>query len=217
MKTESDDLPELPHLPELVCALAAMEEEHMEFIRAAIPEDRIPVCAEDHLVVAALRRSLDNLRGFLAMADQRNVFCGMPIVRFQIDTAMCLFGRTLVADVDAYVTHIAEGKKLSKFKDRSGKPLTDAYLHQELTKKHSDVSSLYGETSGYVHFSSQHLHRVLDLNGFAVTQEVVFKDPEELTAGWNDQEVRGALVCMLWATEAILAECKGWAAARRKG
>jgi hypothetical protein len=86
------------------------------------------------------------------------------------------------------------------------------YLHRALTTPHSDVSSLYGETSGCVHFSSQHLHRVLDLDGFAVTQRAVFKDPETLTVGWSDQEVRGALVCMLRATEAILAECKGWAA-----
>ncbi len=201
-------------MSDLISALAAMEEEHMGLLRAAIPEDRIPACAEDHLVVAALRRSLDNIMGFLAMADQRNVFCGMPIIRFQLDTAMRLFGRTLVPDVNAYVLYLAEGKKLGRFKDRRGEPLTDAYLHQELMKKHSDVS-LYGESSGYVHFSSQHLHRVLELEGFAITARAVFKNPEDLTAGCNDQEVRGAMVCMLWATEAILAERKDWEAARR--
>jgi len=46
----------------------------MGFLRAAIPEDKLLAAAEDHSVVAALRRSLDNIRRFLAMAEQRNVF-----------------------------------------------------------------------------------------------------------------------------------------------
>jgi len=217
MAPKVEDLPELPKLSEIIPALTAMEEEHMQFFRAAIPADGRTADAEDHLVVAALRRSLDNIKGFLAMADQRNVFCGMPIIRFQLDTAMRLFGRKLVPDVSAYVEHIARGKNLSKFKDRNGIPMNDHLLHTELTKKHPDVSDLYRETSGFVHFSTQHIHRVLDLERYKMTKDVIFKDPDELTAGWNDQEVRGALVCMLWATEAILAECKEWLEAKRQG
>jgi hypothetical protein len=213
MKKKSSS-PDFPPLSQLVSALSATAEEHLAFLQTAIPEDRIPIDAEDHLVVATLRRSLDNIQGFLAMAEQRNVFCGMPIIRFQLDTAMRLFGRTLVADVNAYVEHMARGKKLSDLTDRRGKLLTDTYLHKQLTKKHSDVSSLYKETSGYVHFSTHHLHRVLDLDRYALSGEMLFEDPEEMTVGWSDQEVRGALVCMLWATDAILSECKDWAGTR---
>jgi hypothetical protein len=160
--------------------------------------------------LASLRRSLDNASGMLAMAEQRNIFCGMPIIRFQIDTAMNLFARTPVDDVAAFMRHIAEGKERRDFKDRSGKKLTAACLHKQLNTKHEEVSNLYEETSGYVHFLRHHLHRVLDLNHFKRTQEIRFADIEQLTAGWSDEELCGALVCFIWATEAILTECKEW-------
>ena len=47
-----------------------MRMEHIEYFgvaKASRPED---INAEDHLVMATLRRSLDNISGFLAMVDQ---------------------------------------------------------------------------------------------------------------------------------------------------
>ena len=202
--------PELPKLSEMIPTLAQMEKEHWEFIEKAIPPERKVEDAEAHLVVAVLRRSRDNIMGFLAMADQKNVFCGMPIVRFQIDTAMALFARTLVSDVEDFFKHIAEGKRLSDFKSASGDKLTDAFLHKKLSKKHAMMSDLYKDTSGYVHFSTQHIHRVLDLDYYNKTKQVRFGNPEEITAGWGDEELRGAMVCFLWATEGILDQCKEW-------
>ena len=148
MKPETDQLPELPRISDLIPAPAARGEEHREFLRAAVPEDRHVADAEDHVVVAVLRRSLDNINGFLVMVNQRNVVCGMPIVRSQIDTALCWFGRTLVQDSSNYVTHLAEGKRLSDYPDRGGRKLSDGYVHQELTRKHPWTSDLYKETSG---------------------------------------------------------------------
>lgn len=197
-------------LSEVIPALAAMEKAHVQFFRAAMPPRGVPVDAFSHMVIACLRRSLDNIRGFLAMADQRNVFCGMPIIRFQIDTAMFLFARTIVSDVTDLMRHVAEGKRVSDYEYQPKNKLSDSYLHKKLTEKHPLTSDLYKEASGYVHFSKQHLHRVLDLDPFKETQEAVFKDVDELTAGWNDQELSGAMVCFLWATDAILAECKEW-------
>jgi len=139
----------------------------------------------------------------------------MPIVRFQIDTAMCLFGRTLVDDVQEYVTHMAEGKKLGDYHAHGGKNMSDSYLHKELTKKHPMTSDLYKEASGYVHFSTQHFHRVLDLERYKEKQEVAFKDLVSMTTGWGEKELRGALVAFLWATDAILSECKVWLAKRQ--
>jgi hypothetical protein len=191
-----------------------MRQEHVEHFQAATSGPGKGVHAEDHLVIAALRRSLDNINGFLAMADQRNIFCGEPIIRFQLDTAMTLFARNLVDDVFDLAKHIAEGKKRSDYIGKSGKKLTDSYVHKELSKKHELTSELYGRTSGFIHFSDQHMHRVLDVKKTLETDGPVFKDIEDLTAGWDDEEVRGGLVGFLWATEAILAECSAWRAAR---
>lgn len=144
-----------------------------------------------------------------------HIFCGVPIIRFQLDTAMSLFARNFVADVFGYAKHIAEGRERREYRDRRGRPLTDGYLHKELTKKHDLVTELYRDSSGYAHFSTHHMHMVIDIDEFQRTGNIVFKDIEEMTAGWDDEEVKGALVTFLWATEAILAECAAWRAARR--
>ena len=216
MPTASPD-EALPSLTDLIEALATMREEHIDYFREAVAGQAEGVCAKDHLVIAALRRSLDNISGFLAMVDQRNIFCGVPIIRFQLDTAMSLFARTFVADVFAYAKHIAEGKERRKYLDRHGRRLTDSYLHKELTKKHDLVTELYSDSSGYVHFSTHHMHRVIDIDEFQRTGNIVFKEIEEMTAGWNDEEVKDAVLTFLWATDAILAECADWRAARRAG
>lgn len=200
----------LPKLSECVSVLAAMRDEHAAFFEKASTIGGGMVQADDHLVIAALRRSLDNTNGLLAMADQKNIFCGVPILRFQIDTAMVLFARTLVADVTKFAKHIFEGKKLRNYRDRHGNKLQDWYLHQELDKKHPHVSDLYGLTSGFVHFSKDHMLWPLDIKESKLQKKLVFKDIEELTVGWDERSIRETLVSFMWATEAILRECVDW-------
>lgn len=214
MTTAADSAAEFPPFSVLLSGLSQMESEQREYLREAVPEDRVPQDPEDHLVVAALRRSLDNIQGMVAMLDQRNVFCGMPIIRFQLDTAMCLFARTLVDDVFLLVQHMMHGKRIGDSEDRDGKPLRDHYLHKKLTEKHAHVSELYKDTSGYVHFSRQHLNRVLDLEHFKQTGDLLFNDIDYLTAGWSEDEAKGALISFMWATEAIIGECREWNASR---
>jgi hypothetical protein len=214
MKYRKKKQPELLQLSDLNDALASMEGEHMDLLRKALPADSAPADPTRHLVVAALRRSLDNIKGFRAMADQRNIYCGMPIVRFQIDTAMFLFARTIVKDVTDFMSHVAEGKQVSDYEYFPNKKLSDSFLHQQLTKKYPLMSDLYKEASGFVHFSWEHIHRVLDLTRFEQTQESTFKKLDDVTAGWDEEELRGAVTCFLWATNAILDECHDWDAKR---
>jgi|SRR5271166_4341840 len=231
----SEELPELPRLGELVGMLASLSIRFEEHLERAIAIGMNNINGEDHLVVAALRRALDNIRGMEAMMDQKNMFCGMPIVRFQIDTAMTLFGRRLVDNVDAYVGHMMgyphlqmkeeerreylNGKnqreylkkfERGKFKDRYKKAMTDSYLHKKLTEEYEYASDLYWEASGFVHFSILHLFRVLDLDLYKRTGEVTFRSHDEIVAGWPDEEARGALVQFVYASKIILEECKIW-------
>ena len=202
--------PELPQLGELAGMLASLSTRFEEHLERAIAIGINNIHAEDHLVIAALRRALDNIQGMLAMVDQKNMFCGIPIVRFQIDTAMTLFGRRLVADVDGYVAHMMEGNERRKFKDQYNKPMTDSYLHKKLTVEYEYASDLYGEASGFVHFSTHHLHRVLDLDLYNRTGEATFRSHDEIVAGWPDEEIRAALVQFMYASKIILAECEIW-------
>lgn len=203
-------LPELPRLSELSGMLADLSTRFEEYLERAIAFGMNNIHFEDHLVIAALRRALDNIQGMVAMVDQKNQFCGMPIVRFQIDTAMTLFGRRLVGNVDDYVVHMMNGNERRKYRDRDGEKMTDAYLHGKLTGEHEHTSDLYSETSGFIHFSTHHLHRVLDLDLWERTGELAFRSHDEIVAGWPDEERRGALFCFVFVSDIILSECEFW-------
>lgn len=203
-------LPELPRLSELIGMLAGMSERLEGHLERATAIGVNHLSGEDHLVIAALRHALDNVQGIMTMADQKNMFCGMPIVRFQIDTAMTLFGRRLVADVDKYVLHMMQKKERRDFSDKDGKRMTDGYLHRKLTGQHEHTSDLYSESSGFVHFSTHHLHRVLDLDHFKQKGELALRSHDEIVAGWPDQELRGALLQFVYASDMILSECELW-------
>ena len=212
-----ENLPELPKLSVLVEALAGLSSRFEAHLERAIAIGMSNIDGEDHLVIAALRRALDNVQGILAMADQRNMFCGVPIVRFQIDTAMTLYGRRLVDDVDDYMAHMMRGEERRKYKDRDNEKMADAYLHKKLTGEHEHTSDLYSESSGFVHFSTQHLHRVLDLDLYKRTGGLAFRSHDEIVAGWPDEERRGALVQFLFASDIILSECEIWEKKRWPG
>jgi hypothetical protein len=205
-----EPLPELPMLSELVGALAEFSGRFETHLERAIAIGVNHIDSEDHLVIAALRRALDNTQGMVAMVDLKNVFCGMPIVRFQIGTAMTLFGRCLVASVDDYVFHMMKGNERRKYRDRDGERMTDAYLHKKLEGQYEHTSDLYSESSGFVHFSTHHLHRVLDLDLYKRTGELAFRSHDEIVAGWPDEERRGALVQFLYASDIILSGCEAW-------
>jgi hypothetical protein len=215
VKPSGTDLPALPSEVESVLEMVRMRDEHLEYLRLAASDTGAEVSAEDYLVVATLRRSLDNIDGFLAMVAGRNISCGEAIIRLQLDTAMTLFARTLMADVFDFVSHLAEGGHRRHYRDRDGQLLADAYLHRQLTRKHEETSDIYGRTSGFIHFSQRHMERVLDIEATRRADHPVFKGVEHLTAGWNDEQACSALVSFLWATEAILAECADWRATRR--
>lgn len=204
----------MSELVEVLAGLSGNFEEHFE---RAIAIGMSNILGEDHLVIAALRRALDNVRGIVAMADQKNIFCGVPIVRFQIDTAMTLYGRRLVADVDDYVLHMMKGEERRKYKDRDGEKMTDAYLHKKLTGEHEHASDLYSGSSGFVHFSTQHLHRVLDLDYYKRTGGLALRSHDEIVAGWPNEELRAALLHFVYASHVILSECEIWEKKRWPG
>jgi hypothetical protein len=206
----AENLAPVASTTESILELARMRDEHLAYLRLATAGTGAEVRAEDYLVVAALRRSLDNIDGFLAMVAGQNISCGEAIIRFQLDTAMTLFARTLMVDVFDFVSHLAEGKHRRHYKDRDGQLLTDSYLHQQLTKKHDETTNIYSRTSGFIHFSQRHMEMVLDIEATEQAGSPVFKNVEELTNGWDDEQECCALVSFLWATEAILAECATW-------
>ena len=140
----------------------------------------------------------------------------MSIIRFQIDTAMTIFARTLVGDMSDFANHLCEGNERRKYRDRSGEKLFDLYLHKKLTTRYEFISDIYGKTSGNIQFTHTHMCAVVDLDKFKIDGTLEYKNIEDMPSYWNDEEIKGACVTFLWATHAILAECEEWRGSRHQ-
>lgn len=163
--------------------------------------------AIDHVVLAALRRSEAVMDGFVLMVEHRNRFCAVPLVRLQVDSAMRVFAFSIVDDPTDLGLHLLEGNSLSGFKDRSGNRLTDSFLHAELTKKYPLISQVYQHTSGFVHLSAHHLVGVLKAPEIIASGKVSIANICE-PVEWVDEDVQGTFLDFLWATNALIEECK---------
>lgn len=205
---EQDEGDGLLSRSDAVATLASFREEHLGLLRQATAGSTDGLRAEDHLVIAALVRSLANIDGFLAMVDQGNKFCAIPIVRSQLDSAMRVFACILVDDPHAFGEHLLHGNQPGKFKDRDGERLLEGYLKGKLAEKHEHADEVYSYTSGFAHLSNHHLFGVLDLEE-SQKGTLAFVDFEGLPP-WPEREIRSALVEFVWATDILLDVCKGW-------
>lgn len=115
------------------------------------------------------------------------------------------------------MAHMMNGYERRKYRDRDGEKMTDGYLHVKLTGVHDHISDLYSESSGFVHFSTHHLHRVLDLGLYKQTGELALRSHDGIVAEWPEEERRGALIQFLYASDIILSECNLWEKKRWPG
>jgi hypothetical protein len=116
----------------------------------------------DMFVLGALRRTLAQARGFRDLIGSKNFPCAAGILRMQIDTAMRVYGLTLVADWHVACAKLFDGERYNKLKDRDGKRLTDAHLREKLAEIEPWVTSVYEGTSDFIHLSSRHLYNSIE-------------------------------------------------------
>lgn len=120
--------------------------------------------AMDLFASAALNRSLQTASGFKIMVREKNIFCIGALLRIQLDTALRFFASSLVERPHEFVSAILDGAKIRDYKDESGKKLTDGYLVSRLSEIHPWVKNVYERTSGYVHFSGEHIFRTVEVS-----------------------------------------------------
>jgi hypothetical protein len=111
----------------------------------------------DLLAQAVLNRSLNLVEGFVILAQQRNMICCGALLRLQLDNCLRFYAVYLVKDPHDFAMQVFGGKPIKKMKDKSGKPMTDAYLAEKLNEKFPWVLNVYKRTSGYIHLSETHI------------------------------------------------------------
>jgi hypothetical protein len=113
--------------------------------------------ASDLVLMGAGRRVHDHAVGFRAMVKSHNMTCAASILRMQLDTAMRLNARNLVSDPEAFCIAVIEQERIDLLQDKNGTPLRDWHLKNALASRFGWITDVYGETSGFVHFSGKHV------------------------------------------------------------
>jgi hypothetical protein len=111
----------------------------------------------DGFAFAALDRSLNLTEGFSLLMRNHGFMCAAALLRMQLDSLIRLYGVITAPDPHGTAEALFGGTPLATFKDRSGELMTDRSLINRLTVKNPDIGPIYGQASGYVHFSEQNV------------------------------------------------------------
>jgi hypothetical protein len=155
-----------------------------------------------------LNRSVAQCSGFRALAEARNYICAAPILRLQIDTALRFFAAFLVDDPHEFAGSVLKGIPVRKMKDQNGQLMHDAHLVRFLPAKFSWMAQVYEKTSGYIHWSEQHIFQAfesLDGEERALRIKVSATDKE-----LSEKVYYEVIEAFCAATEMFLHYVEGW-------
>ncbi len=108
-------------------------------------------------VLAAINKTASLTHAFCALTRAKNTMVAASLIRLQLDTAMRMFGLSLVTDVECAGTLLMNDGSYRKLRSRDGEWLTDALLHRKLNEHYPGLSDAYEATSAYVHLSAMHI------------------------------------------------------------
>lgn len=132
-------------------------------------------------LLSLLNRSLQLTDGFIAMVQERNLTCAAPLLRLMLDNCMRTYALYTAADRKEFIDALIDGKKISKLEDINGKPMQDWYLKSELNRIDSQFSTVYDNTSGYIHFSEKAFYQAVSAkNGNVIELQASHAFPEKL-------------------------------------
>lgn len=149
-----------PSLPEsvenLLAKLGQLKDQVTQQLVSAWTADEARLFSTDLVALGVARRTYAVVEGFVTLLRQRNPLCCGALLRLQLDTAMRFYACWLVDKPEEVALALLDDRHLDKIKSREGKWLADAYLHGQLSKQYGDwVSRVYGNTSGFVHFTGR--------------------------------------------------------------
>jgi len=114
----------------------------------------------DLYCVAILNRTVNIIRGYVALVRDENFIAAGTLVRIHLDSFLRIFASTIVnMNVDEFSMKVMSGKSIRSFMDKNNNKLNDKFLVGELSKiKQFDwVAQLYDIGNKYVHLSEKHI------------------------------------------------------------
>ncbi len=116
----------------------------------------------DLIAIGAMKRTASNTEGFITLVESNNMTSARSLLRVQIDTFMRFSAIWMVDSPHELSADVIAGKHIRNIKDREGSKMTDRYLVDTLSKEYPWIKETYGNLSGYIHFSAQHLFNAVE-------------------------------------------------------
>jgi len=109
-----------------------------------------------HYTASIVSRSISLIKGFELLFNCKIYSTAISLIRLQIDNCLRLFAMSL-CNPEYLLGEITKGNSVRSLNDRDGKKMTDTYLINKIDKIMPSFKLLYEETSGFIHFSNEHL------------------------------------------------------------
>ncbi|MBB3291713.1 hypothetical protein FHT39_000352 [Mitsuaria sp. BK045] len=118
----------------------------------------------DVYFMATCNRALQNFDAFQLTMKADFFSTSMILLRVQLDSVLRCYGLLQTTDPHDVATQVMNEVKLSKIKDKHGKPMTDAYLvdlFSSISDANKAIKHVYSLSSGYVHLSNAAIGNLL--------------------------------------------------------
>lgn len=184
--------------------LEQLRDHHIKLGRRMVGEELYP---PDLLFMGLLQRSLQLVDAALVLFDSWNASVLPVVLRMQIDNLIRLAYMRSGAQLDELTNTVLDGVAFRKMEDAAGQRLTDHRLVELAAPLHPWMPIVYERTSGWVHFSSVHLH-----HGGRVTEEGELELRAGFDPDWLPESFWAELLgAMTQATEEIFGYFELWA------
>jgi hypothetical protein len=111
----------------------------------------------DWFALAAIKKTVSLSHAFCTLVREKNTLSAAALVRLQVDTALRVFGLSLVEDVEDAGARLMNDERYDRLKSRDNERLTDAFLHEQLDRRYPGLTGVYRSSSAYVHLSGKHI------------------------------------------------------------
>ena len=162
----------------------------------------------DLMVNSVLDRALHLIFGFTQLIRDENSIAAYHLIRCHLDNILRFYAAWLVEDPHDFALKIIKGKKISDLKDRTGQQMKDWYLKEQLNRIFPWINDLYKETSGFIHFSKNHVFSSSEL--INADNAIVLFSLSKKDRNISDKSIVEATNAMQNITEALCGITEGW-------
>ena len=140
------------------------------------------------------------------MLKDKNSLCALALVRMQLDNSLRLYAGFFSVDKVKFSEDVLSGKHIRKMKADDNQLMTDNYLARRVSEINPWVINVYKKTSGYIHFSEEHIKAALRHKG-GVNFELLI-GPNDLDR--EDVDFLEPLQCFTHVTMMIKVQLEDW-------